>query len=33
MPGGTYVVSLKNGQQLPVSRIRSRVLRERLLKF
>lgn len=33
MPGGTYVVNLQNGQQLPVSRIRSRVLRERLLKF
>jgi two-component system, LytTR family, response regulator len=33
MPGGTYVVALHNGQQLPVSRIQSRVLRERLLKM
>jgi len=33
MPGGTYVVTLQNGQQLPVSRIQSRILRERLLKL
>ncbi|HSK10673.1 MAG TPA: response regulator [Vicinamibacterales bacterium] len=33
MPGGTYVVTLVNGQQLRVSRIQSRVLRERLLKL
>jgi two-component system LytT family response regulator len=33
MPGGTYVVSLRNGQQLPVSRIRARVLREQLLRL
>jgi len=33
MPGGTYVVSLQNGQQLPVSRIQSRILRDRLLKL
>ncbi|HOC19525.1 MAG TPA: LytTR family DNA-binding domain-containing protein [Vicinamibacterales bacterium] len=33
MPGGTYLVSLQNGQQLPVSRIQSRILRERLLKL
>ena len=33
MPGGTYVVSLRNGQQLPVSRLRARVLREELLKL
>jgi two-component system LytT family response regulator len=33
MPGGTYVVELQNGRRLPVSRIQSRVLRERLLKL
>jgi two-component system LytT family response regulator len=33
MPGGTYVVALQNGRRLPVSRIQSRVLRERLLKL
>jgi hypothetical protein len=33
MPGGTYVVVLRNGQQLAVSRIQSRILRERLLKL
>ena len=33
MPGGTHVVSMRNGQKLPVSRLQSRVLRERLLKL
>jgi two-component system LytT family response regulator len=33
MPGGTYQVTLSNGQQLPVSRIQSKVLRESLLKL
>jgi two-component system LytT family response regulator len=33
MPGGLQMVSLGNGQQLQVSRLQSRVLRERLLKL
>jgi two-component system LytT family response regulator len=33
MPGGTYVVVLQNGQLLPVSRIQSRILRDRLLRL
>jgi two-component system, LytTR family, response regulator len=33
MPGGTYVVELSDGQQLPVSRLRSRVVRDSLLKL
>ena len=33
MPGGTYLAKLSNGQELPVSRIQSRVLRETLLKL
>lgn len=33
MPGGTYVVTLSDGQQLPVSRLRSRVVRDSLLKL
>ena len=33
MPGGTHVAILANGQKLPVSRIQSRLLRERLLKL
>ena len=33
MPGGTYVVTLRSGQQLPVSRIRGRVLREQLFRL
>jgi DNA-binding LytR/AlgR family response regulator len=33
MPGGTYVVSLRNNLQLPVSRLRARVLREELLRL
>ena len=33
MPGGTHVAILSNGQKLQVSRLQSRVLRERLLKL
>ena len=33
LPGGTYVVTLKNNQQLSVSRLQSRILREQLLKL
>ena len=33
MPGGTCVVTLKNDQRLPVSRIQSRLLREQLLRL
>lgn len=33
MPGGTYVVTLSNRQQLSVSRIRARMLREEMFKL
>jgi two-component system LytT family response regulator len=33
MPGGTFTVTLKNNLQLPVSRLRARVLREELLRL
>jgi two-component system LytT family response regulator len=33
MPSGTYVVTLKNNMQLPVSRLRARVLRDELLSL
>ena len=33
MPGGTYQVELVNDQELPVSRLQSRALRERLLRL
>jgi two-component system, LytTR family, response regulator len=33
MPGGTYVVTLANRQQLSVSRIRARILRDRLFRL
>ncbi len=33
MPGGMYLATLTNGQELQVSRIQSRVLRETLLKL
>ena len=33
MPGGTYLATLSNGQELHVSRIQSRVLRDTLLKL
>jgi len=33
LPGGTYLVLLKNGQELSSSRLQSRILREKLLKL
>ena len=33
MPGGTYVITLTNQQQLNVSRLQSRILREQFLKL
>ena len=33
MPGGTYAVLLKNGQEITSSRLQSRILREKLLKL
>jgi two-component system LytT family response regulator len=33
MPGGTHLATLANGQKLQISRLQSRVLRERLLKL
>jgi DNA-binding LytR/AlgR family response regulator len=33
MPGGTYIVTMSNGQQLAVSRIQGRILRDHLLKL
>jgi two-component system, LytTR family, response regulator len=33
MPGGTYLATLANGQELQVSRIQSRLLRQTLLKL
>ena len=33
MPGGTYQVTLKNGQEIASSRLQSRILREQLLKL
>lgn len=33
MPGGTFLVTLKNNQQLAASRLQSRVLREQLLRL
>jgi two-component system LytT family response regulator len=33
MPGGTHIASLSNGQKLQVSRLQSRMLRQRLLKL
>lgn len=33
MPGGTYIVTLKNNQQIPASRLQSRILREQLLRL
>ena len=33
MPGGTHMAQLSNGQQLQVSRLQSRILRERLLRL
>jgi DNA-binding LytR/AlgR family response regulator len=33
LPGGNHVATLTNGQKLPVSRLQSRILRERFLKL
>lgn len=33
LPGGTYVVTLKNNQQLTASRLQSKLLREKLFKI
>ncbi|MEJ7849335.1 MAG: response regulator [Pyrinomonadaceae bacterium] len=33
MPGGTYLVALKNGQEIASSRLQSRILRAELLKL
>lgn len=33
MPGGTYLVALKNGQQIPSSRLQSKILREKFFKM
>lgn len=33
MPGGTYSVALKNGQEISSSRLQSKILREKLLKL
>ncbi len=33
MPGGTYLVSLKNGHEITSSRLQSKLIRTRLLKF
>jgi two-component system LytT family response regulator len=33
LPGGTHMAFLTNGQKLPVSRLQSRILRERFLKL
>ena len=33
MPGGTHVALLSTGHELPVSRLQSRILRERFLKL
>ena len=33
MPGGTYLITLRNGQEIPTSRIQSRVLRTKLFKL
>ena len=33
MPGGTYIANMSNGQQLHISRLQGRILREHLLKL
>jgi two-component system LytT family response regulator len=33
MPGGTYIVTLSNGQQLNISRLQGRILRDQLLRL
>jgi two-component system, LytTR family, response regulator len=33
MPGGTYLITLKNGQEVASSRLQSKILREKILKL
>jgi two-component system, LytTR family, response regulator len=33
MPGGTYMISLTNGQEVPSSRLQSKILRSKLLRL
>ena len=33
MPGGTYLVSFKNGQEISSSRLQSKILREKFFKM
>jgi hypothetical protein len=33
MPGGTHVAQLSNGQKLQISRLQSRLVRDRFLKL
>jgi DNA-binding LytR/AlgR family response regulator len=33
MPGGTYLITMSNGQQLSVSRLRAKALRDQLLRL
>jgi two-component system LytT family response regulator len=33
MPGGTHIATLSNGQKLPISRLQSRILRQRLFRL
>ncbi len=33
MPGGTYLVTLSNGQEIRASRLQSRILRDQLLRL
>lgn len=33
MPGGTYLISMKNGQEIASSRLQSKILRSKLLKL
>jgi len=33
MPGGTFIANMSNGQQLHISRLQGRILREHLLKL
>jgi two-component system LytT family response regulator len=33
LPGGTYLISLRNGQEISSSRFQSRILRDKLLKI
>jgi hypothetical protein len=33
MPGGTYLVTMTNGQEIASSRLQSKILRSKLLKL